>query len=169
MTTVTATRVVPGDPASTALLLAGPSALEFWPGITHIDGVVSPVSARAALAGESQRRVVINSQPPKRTPTAYVTTFSIDADGLPSASGVLRVTRHDWAGTPSSSAGGSVPEQQKAADEVPGPAAAIWLELRTDDDYDAGVEQEIAAAAQAFLDNIAEFAGRSVSTSHLPA
>lgn len=163
MTTVTATRIVPGDPASTALLLAGPSALEFWPGISRIEGLVSPVSAVAALAGDTSRRVVVRAQPPKRTPTAYVTTFSIDADGLPRASGFLRVTRQDWAGT------SGVPEQQKAAAAVDGPAAAIWLELRTDVDYDAGVEQEVAAAAQEFLDNVAEFAARSVSATHLPA
>ena len=159
MTTVTATRVVPGDPASTALLLAGPSALEFWPGISRVEGLISPVSAVAALAGDENRRVVVRAHPPRRTPTAYVTTFSVDADGLPSASGVLRVTRQDWVGTP------TVPEQQKAADVVSGPAATIQLELRSDVDYDAGVEREIAAAAREFLDNIAEFAGRS----HLPA
>ena len=162
MTTVTATRVVPGDPASTALLLSGPSALEFWPGISRVEGLISPVSAVATLAGDAHRRVVVRAQPPQRTPTAYVTTFSVDADGLPSASGFLRVTRQDWAGTP------TVPEQ-KAADAVVGPAAAIQLELRSDVDYDAGVEQEIVAAAQEFLDNIAEFAGRSAAATRTPA
>src|SRR3954470_17700581 len=155
MTTVTATRVVPGDAASTALLLAGPSALEFWPGITRIDGLASPISVCASLAGERERRVVVWSQPPKRTATAYVFTFSVDADGLPSASGVLRVTRQDWVGTP------TVPEQ-KTETETAGPTAVISLELRTDVDYDAGVEQEVAVLTREFLDNIAEFAGRNV-------
>jgi hypothetical protein len=156
MTTVTASRIVPADPASTALLLAGPSALEFWPGVTEVDGVLSPLSARAALAGDSQRRVVVRSQPPRRTATAYITTFVVDADGLPSASGVLRVTGQDWLG------GSVVPEQSAhrgGVGEVHAVSASIQLELRTDVDYDAGVEQEIAAAAQRFLDNIAAFAG----------
>lgn len=182
MTTVTATRTVPGDPASTALLLAGPSALEFWPGITSVDGVLSPLAARATLAGRPDRQLIIRSQPPQRTPTAYVTTFSVDADGLPSASGTLRVTRQDWIGGP------TVPEQKARATSTPaavpaaavppsaalpsapvppvlekvsGPAAAISLELRTDEDYDSGVEQEILAQAKGFLDNIAAFASAS--------
>ena len=150
MTTVTATRIVPADPASTALLLSGPSALEFWPGIHRIHGQLSPLSADATLAGEAHRRLVVHAQAPRRTPTSYVTAFSVDADGLPSASGVLRVTRQGWIGD--------------AADEVTtgvDPAsnvATVQLELRTEVDYDDGVEQEIAAAAAAFLDNLAAFA-----------
>jgi hypothetical protein len=162
MTTVTATRTVPGDPASTALLLAGPSALEFWPGVTQVDGVLSPLAARAELAGRHDRLLVIRAQPPQRTPTAYVTTFSVVADGLPSASGTLRVTRQDWIGTP------AVPEQKMAGQPIPDaagtpsiPTAAISLELRTVEDYDAGVEQEILAQARGFLDNVAAFASAS--------
>jgi hypothetical protein len=162
MTTVTATRTVPGDPASTALLLAGPSALEFWPGISHVDGLLSPLAAHAALAGQQDRRLIIRAQPPRRTPTAYVTTFSVDADGLPSASGTLRVTRQDWIGGPP-----PVPEQKNSASppvpatKLSGPTASISLELRTDEDYDTGTEQEILAQATAFLDNIAAFASAS--------
>jgi hypothetical protein len=154
VTTVTATRVVPGDPASTALLLAGPDALEFWPGIDHVDGVLSPLSTSAPLAGESHRRLIVHTQPPRRTPTAYVARFSVAADGLPTASGTLRVSRQDWAGGP------AVPEQGNRASS---PAASISLEIRTDVDYDAGVEQEIAAAAHEFLDNVAAFACRTVT------
>src|SRR3954468_14989854 len=114
MTTVTATRIVPADPASTALLLSGPAALEFWPGLSHVEGLLSPLSAVAALAGEPDRRVVVRAQPPRRTPTAYVTTFSVDADGLPSAAGTLRVTRQDWAGT----ALPQVPEQTPVPEQT---------------------------------------------------
>lgn len=166
MTTVTATRIVTGDPASTVLLLAGPSGLEFWPGISHVDGLVSPVSAVAALAGEPNRRLVIHSEPPKRTPTAYVTTFSVVADGLPSASGCVRVTRQGWTGT-AQAPGAQVPEQKGG--EVAGPTAAVTLELRSDVDFEAGLEQEIAAAAREFLDNVAEFASRNAPAAHLSA
>jgi hypothetical protein len=136
------------------LLLAGPSALEFWPGIDNVDGVLSPLSASAPLAGDAHRRLIVHTQPPRRTPTAYVARFSVAADGLPTASGTLRVSRQDWVGGP------SVPEQGGPAGS---PTAAISLEIRTDVDYDAWVEEEIAAAAHEFLDNIAAFAGRSVT------
>lgn len=159
MTTVTATRIVPADPASTALLLAGPSAVEFWPGISHVDGVLSPLSASAALAGDDHRRLVIRSEPPRRTATSYVTTFSVDADGLPTANGTIQVTRQGWlrgrSDLPRSAAPGEI------ADAAAPGGAAVSLELHTDVDYDAGVEQEIATAAAIFLDNLAAFASGS--------
>lgn len=160
MTTVTATRIVPADPASTALLLAGPSAVEFWPGISGVDGLLSPLSASAPLAGDDQRRLVIRSEPPRRTATSYVTTFSVAADGLPTANGTIHVARQGWLRD-----GGD--SSRAAADRVGEPVStdpdltAVSLELRTDVDYDAGVEQEIASAAAIFLDNLAAFAGSS--------
>jgi hypothetical protein len=155
MTKVTATRIVPADPASTALLLAGPSALEFWPGISRVTGLLSPLSADADLAGEEHRRLVIRSQPPRRTPTAYVTSFSVDADGLPSASGTLRVTRQGW-GT-----GRAEPDMHRPGSgtaDLGTDVTTVRLELTTMVDYDKSVEQEIAARAAAFLDNLAAFA-----------
>lgn len=157
MSTVTATRIVPADPASTALLLSGPSALDLWPGLSRESGLLSPVAARAALAGDEHRRVVIRSQPPRRTPTAYVTAFDIDADGLPSATGTLRVARQGWFPDVDAEADGyAVPSQFAVAG--PADAAAVRLELRTEVDYDEAVEQEIAAAAARFLDNLVAFA-----------
>jgi hypothetical protein len=147
MTTVTATRTIPSDPASTALLLAGPSALAFWPGIQHVDGLLSPLSAETAIAG-SARRLVVRAEPPQRTPTAYVTSFRVDAEGLPSASGQLRVTRHGWVG-------------DVAADASPDPSAArasVRLEFSTDVDYDAGTEAAIVQSVNIFLDNVAAYA-----------
>jgi hypothetical protein len=155
MTKVTATRIVPADPASTALLLAGPSALEFWPGISRITGVLSPLSADAALAGEEHRRLVIRSQPPRRTPTAYVTSFSVDADGLPSASGTLRVTRQGW-GTGNTDL--DIHRLGSGTADFGTDVTTVRLELTTVVDYDESVEQEIAAQAAAFLDNLAAFA-----------
>src|SRR4051794_19662826 len=161
MSTVTATRIVPADPASTALLLAGPSALDFWPGLSRESGLLSPVSARAALAGDQHRRIVIRSQPPRRTPTAYVTSFAIDADGLPSASGTLRVARQGWVsdgGTDGAAVPAPTAPEGVAGRSATVDAAAVRLELRTEVDYDEAVEQEIAAAAATFLDNLAAFA-----------
>jgi hypothetical protein len=163
MSTVTATRIVRADPASTALLLAGPSALDFWPGLSRESGLLSPVSARAALAGDQHRRLVIRSQPPRRTPTAYVTAFAVEADGLPTASGTLRVTRQGWV-SDGEADGVAVPTPtpaeyatDRSLDTI-ADVAAIRLELRTEVDYDEAVEQEIAAAAATFLDNLAAFA-----------
>jgi hypothetical protein len=164
MTTVTATRMVPADPASTALLLAGPSALEFWPGISRITGLLSPLSARAVLGGDAERHLVVRSQPPRRTPTAYVTSFSIDADGLPSASGTLRVARQGWVTDSEASAVPTLPSQPTGGSTPTPDVAAVRLELHTDVDYDEGVEQEIAAAAAAFLDNLAAFASGTAGT-----
>ncbi|MDQ1632526.1 MAG: hypothetical protein QOJ32_1347 [Frankiaceae bacterium] len=147
MTTVTATRTIPSDPASTALLLAGPSALGFWPGVQHVDGLLSPLSAQAAIAG-SARRLVVRAEPPRRTPTAYVTSFRVEAEGLPSASGELRITRHGWVG--------DVP-----TDASPDPTAAVAsvrLEFSTEVDYDAAVEEAIVRGVRTFLDNVAAYA-----------
>ena len=149
MSTVTATRIVPADPASTALLLSGPSAIEFWPGVNRIDGLTSPVQVHASLAGDEDRSMIITAQPPRRTPTAYVTDFSVTPDGLPKASGQLRVTRQGWLSNSSSDLG--------AVDPAAG-VAAVRFVLHTDVDYDEVLEQEIAAAAELFLDNVAAFA-----------
>jgi len=150
MSTVTATRIVPADPASTALLLAGPAALDFWPGVIRVQGVTSPVQVHASLAGDEARRIIIRSQPPRRTPTAYVTEFSADPDGLPTATCRLRVTRQGWLSDLGS-------DLAAGFDPAAG-VTAVRFELHTDIDYDALLEQEIAAAAERFLDNIAAFA-----------
>ena len=139
MTTVTATRIVPADPASTALLLAGPSALEFWPGISRVDGVLSPLSASAALAGDDQRRLVIRSEPPRRTATSYVTTFSVVADGLPTANGTIQVTRQGWLRDGRNDSSRTVGDLAGDTVAAPPDAAAVSLELHTDVDYDAWV------------------------------
>lgn len=151
MTTVTATRTIPSDPASTALLLSGPSALAFWPGVQQVDGLLSPLSAETAIAG-SARHLVVRAEPPRRTPTAYVTSFRVEAEGLPSASGELRITRHGWVGDVATDAS---PDSYAAV-------ASVRLEISTVVDYDATVEAAIAQGAGAFLDNVATYARRLV-------
>jgi hypothetical protein len=68
MATVRVERLIEADPTSVALLLAGPP--EFWPD-----------------AG-----VAVRARPPRRTPTAYVTTFEFSGDGVPTTTGVLTLT-----------------------------------------------------------------------------
>lgn len=60
-------RRIAADPTSTALLLAGPTALELWP-----------------AAAESVR-----ADPPRRTPTAYVSRFEWTGSELPTTQGEL--------------------------------------------------------------------------------
>ena len=102
-------RAIDADPASTALLLAGPSVLDLWPG--------SPAAAAAVVAG-----------PPHRTPTAFVHRFSWTGPDLPPATGVLRLTPAPGAhGTPSTSAEVSVvvPEPPTA---VPPTVLEVFLQ-----------------------------------------
>jgi hypothetical protein len=89
------TRRIHADPTSTALLLAGPSALDLWPGVRRVgeaDGRVL-VEAEVALSrSESERRPVpatVRALPPRRTPTAYVTRFAWDGPELPGTTGQL--------------------------------------------------------------------------------
>lgn len=64
----TLVRRIAADPTGTALLLAGPAALELWP--------------EAAAAG-------VRAEPPHRTPSSYVTRFVWSGAGLPATAGQL--------------------------------------------------------------------------------
>ena len=76
------TRRICADPTSTALLLAGPTALELWPGVRRVGDVGGRalVEAELALARSERDRVPtaasVHARPPRRTPTAFVTRFS---------------------------------------------------------------------------------------------
>lgn len=89
------TRRITADPTSTALLLAGPAALELWPGLRRIGEEGGRVVVEADLAPTrdavpaAARTATVRAQPPRRTPTAYVTRFSWDGPGLPQTTGQL--------------------------------------------------------------------------------
>ena len=86
----TRTRVVlriAADPSSTALLLAGPEAVELWPGVRRAGRAGRLVSATAA-AGPA---ATVEAGLPRRTPTSYVLDFTWRGPGLPPASGTLRL------------------------------------------------------------------------------
>ena len=107
-----AARRIDADPTSTALLLAGPSALELWPGVRR----VAEVSGRALVETEIvppgagpedalPTAASVTASPPQRTPTAFVTRFSWTGPDLPVADGVLTLTyAPGGSGTPSTSA-----------------------------------------------------------------
>jgi hypothetical protein len=91
------TRRIHADPTSTALLLAGPAALDLWPGVRRLGEsggrvLVEASLEPAALASELGPRPTtasVRALPPRRTPTAYVTRFSWDGPELPVTSGQL--------------------------------------------------------------------------------
>lgn len=90
MATICVERVIAADPTSTALLLAGPTAFDLWPGVTRVapglvDAAVPALVARAA-------RVRVRALPPRRLPTSYVTRFSFSGDGLPATEGAVTLS-----------------------------------------------------------------------------
>lgn len=94
-TGLTVTRDIAADPTGTALLLAGPTAVDLWPGSRRVgdrDGRVlvecAPLAAVAA----------VRALPPRRTPTSFVTTFAWSGAGLPAAEGRLTLTYLPGAG-----------------------------------------------------------------------
>jgi hypothetical protein len=89
--TATRTKVsrrIAADPTSTALLLAGPTALELWPGLRR----VAEVSGRVVVEADIQntaRAASVWALPPQRTPTSYLTRFEWAGPGLPATTGEL--------------------------------------------------------------------------------
>lgn len=74
-TTIALVRRIDADPASIALLLAGPTAVELWPGVRPIGSVRG--SLLVAAAGPAPEGAVrVTAHPPRRTPTSFVSAFS---------------------------------------------------------------------------------------------
>ena len=92
--TTTRTRItqrIAADPTSTALLLAGPTALELWPGLRR----VAEVSGRVVVETDIQdvpAAASVRALPPQRTPTSYLTRFEWAGPGLPATTGELVLT-----------------------------------------------------------------------------
>jgi hypothetical protein len=87
----TATRVsrrIAADPTSTALLLAGPTALELWPGLRRVAEVSGRVVVEADIH-DTARAASVRALPPQRTPTSYLTRFEWAGPGLPATTGEL--------------------------------------------------------------------------------
>ncbi|HVM27338.1 MAG TPA: hypothetical protein VM433_06665 [Mycobacteriales bacterium] len=88
-------RRIDADPSSTALLLAGPPAVDLWPGARRVGEADGGVLVEARPPAEPQlvdaepARVSVRALPPRRTPTSYVTRFEWSGDDLPPVSGRL--------------------------------------------------------------------------------
>jgi hypothetical protein len=94
--TATRTRVsrtIVADPISTALLLAGPTAMELWPGLRRVAEVSGRVVVEADVAPDRPAAASVRALPPQRTPTAYVTRFEWAGPGLPACTAELTLSR----------------------------------------------------------------------------
>ena len=81
-------RRIAADPTSTALLLAGPTALELWPGLRRVAEVSGRVVVEADIR-DAARAASVRALPPQRTPTSYLTRFEWAGPGLPATTGEL--------------------------------------------------------------------------------
>ncbi len=83
------TRLIAADPTSTALLLAGPTAFELWPGVRRVADVSGRLVVETDLPEGRAVAASVRALPPLRTPTAYITRFEWIGPGLPATSGEL--------------------------------------------------------------------------------
>jgi hypothetical protein len=83
------TRRIAADPTSTALLLAGPSALELWPGVRRVADVGGRMVVETQLPARRTAAASVRALPPRRTPTSYVSRFEWAGPGLPETTAQL--------------------------------------------------------------------------------
>lgn len=101
-TRIEAHQRIVADPASTALLLAGPTALELWPGVRRVGEVGGRVLIE--VAGPAPAAASVTARPPRRTPTAFITRFAWTGLDLPVTEGVLTLTYAPGDGSPTTRA-----------------------------------------------------------------
>jgi hypothetical protein len=92
MATITVERAIAADPTGTALLLAGPTAYDLWPGATRVEGSPGELWVDAPALAARAALVHVHAVPPRRLPTAYVTRFGFGGDALPETSGAVTLT-----------------------------------------------------------------------------
>ncbi|MDX6265970.1 MAG: hypothetical protein QOD70_710 [Frankiales bacterium] len=83
------TRRIAADPTSTALLLAGPSALELWPGVRRVADVGGRMVVETQLPARRTSAASVRALPPRRTPTSYISRFEWAGPGLPETTAEL--------------------------------------------------------------------------------
>ncbi len=88
-TRICVTQRIAADPTSTALLLAGPTAFELWPGVRRVADVSGRVVVETLVAPERAVAASVRALPPKRTPTSYLSRFEWTGPGLPATDGEL--------------------------------------------------------------------------------
>ena len=88
-TRIRVTRQIAADPTSTALLLAGPTALDLWPGVRRVGEAGGRALVEAEIPPARATAATVRALPPRRTPTSYVTTFQWAGPSLPATTGRL--------------------------------------------------------------------------------
>lgn len=84
-------RRIAADPTSTALLLAGSTAIELWPGLRRVAEVSGRVVVETDIR-DAARAASVRALPPQRTPTSFLTRFEWAGPGLPATTGELTLT-----------------------------------------------------------------------------
>ena len=131
------TRRISAEPTSTALLLAGPTAVDLWPDVHRVGESAGRVAVEAELDGVALAATV-RARPPKRTPTSYVSQFEFVGSDVPFTEGRLTLTYG-----PGSS----------------GPATWAVLTLERDASRPGAVDgARLERMAHQFLDNLARAA-----------
>ncbi|MCW2692248.1 MAG: hypothetical protein JWM67_852 [Mycobacterium sp.] len=141
MTVVVARRSIAADPTSTALLLAGPSAVDLWPAARRLDeGRDGRYRLLIELPGHAAPvAVTLRASAPARRPTGFVWTLHLEPVGLPAATGTLTL---------------------RYSGDGPGMATEAQLRLEQADPDDQrgdtiSLLQDADGLAQAFLGNLA--------------
>lgn len=98
------TRRICADPTSTALLLAGPTALDLWPGVRRVGEAGGRVLVEAAITPSRATAATVRALPPQRTPTSYVTKFEWVGPSLPMTTGLLTLGYAPGAAGPATTA-----------------------------------------------------------------
>ena len=136
---IRAERRICADPTSTALLLAGPAVVDLWPGVRRVGAVDGRVLVEAEIPAQRlSTAATVRVDPPRRTPTSFVTSFEWVGPALPRTTGELTLS-------------------YAAGDEGPTTAASLVLD-REDAASGALSEPALQALADAFLDNLRELA-----------
>lgn len=132
------TRRIAADPTSTALLLAGPTAFDLWPGVRRVAEVSGRMVVETDLARDRLAAASVRAMPPRRTPTSYVTRFEWTGPGLPE-------TRAELTLAYAPAAGGELGTQ----------AALVLVSSFVGSDLD---RRDLEIMAQGFLANLARAA-----------
>lgn len=91
-TSLSATRVIAGDPATALLLITGPAAAGFLPEAILTETRPGQVTGVLTLAPDRALGIEVTTAAPRRTPTAYISEFRLVIEGMPPSIGALSVT-----------------------------------------------------------------------------
>jgi hypothetical protein len=143
MATISVERVIGAGPTGTALLLAGPTAYELWPGVTRIEGSREDLWIDAPALAAGAALIHVHALPPRRLPTAYVSRFGFGGAALPETHGEVTLSY-----AAPSAATADVPAATRAV------LALTWTPSGTTADR-ARVAAAFRAMAEGFLANLA--------------